>query len=56
LVDTCALLTLFGVCLQVAIRATFLERENKILAQELRKARAENHLLKERLCKYEIIQ
>ena len=41
---------------QVAIRATFLERENKILAQELRKARAENHLLKERLCKYEIIQ
>ena len=41
---------------QVAIRATFLERENKILAQELRKARAENHLLKERLCKYELIQ
>ena len=41
---------------QVAIRATFLERENKLLAQELRKARAENHLLKERLCKYEIIQ
>ena len=41
---------------QVAIRATFLERENKLLAQELRKARAENHLLKERLCKYELIQ
>ena len=41
---------------QVAIRATILERENKLLAQELRKARSENHLLKERLCKYEIIQ
>jgi hypothetical protein len=42
--------------LQVAIRATILERENKILAQELRKARAEKHQLKERLCKYELVQ
>lgn len=39
--------------LQVAIRATFLERENKFLTSELNKAKAENHKLKERLCKYE---
>merc|ERR1711963_81782 len=38
---------------QIAIQATFLERENKTLAQELSKARAENHLLRERLQKYE---
>ena len=35
---------------QIAIRAAFLERENKALAQELSKARTENHLLRERLC------
>jgi len=40
---------------QIAIRASFLERENKALAQELSKARAENHLLRERLCKYEVV-
>ena len=40
---------------QVAIQATFLERENKTLAQELSKARAENHILRERLGKYERI-
>lgn len=40
---------------QIAMRATFLERENKALAQELSKARAENHLLRERLCKYEAV-
>jgi hypothetical protein len=41
---------------QVSIKATVLERENKSLAQKLREARAENHLLKERLCKYELVQ
>ena len=40
---------------QIAIRAAFLERENKALAQELSKARTENHLLRERLCKYEVV-
>ena len=40
---------------QIAIQATFLERENKGLATELSKARAENHLLRERLQKYEAI-
>ena len=40
---------------QIAIRASFLERENKALAQELSKARADNHLLRERLCKYEVV-
>ena len=40
---------------QIAMRATFLERENRVLTQELGKARAENHLLRERLCKYEVI-
>ena len=40
---------------QIAIQATFLERENKSLATELSKARAENHLLRERLQKYEAI-
>ena len=40
---------------QIAMKATFYERENKILTQELGKARAEIHLLRERLCKYEIV-
>jgi hypothetical protein len=40
---------------QIAVRASFLERENKALAQELSKSRAENHLLRERLCKYEVV-
>ena len=40
---------------QIAMKATFFERENKILTQELGKARAEIHLLRERLCKYEIV-
>ena len=40
---------------QIAMRATFLERENRVLTQELGKARAENHLLRERLCKYEVL-
>jgi thyrotrophic embryonic factor len=40
---------------QIAIQATFLERENKSLAQELSKARSENNLLRERLQKYERI-
>ena len=40
---------------QVAVKASFLERENKALALELSKARAENHLLRERLAKYEVV-
>ena len=40
---------------QIAMKATFFERENKVLTQELGKARAEIHLLRERLCKYEIV-
>ena len=40
---------------QIAMKATFYERENKILTQELGKARAEIHVLRERLCKYEIV-
>lgn len=38
---------------QTAMQATFLERENRVLMQELGKARADNHLLRERLSKYE---
>ena len=40
---------------QIAMKAGFFERENKVLTQELGKARAEIHLLRERLCKYEIV-
>ncbi|QQP56523.1 Uncharacterized protein FKW44_001211, partial [Caligus rogercresseyi] len=40
---------------QIAIKASFLERDNKALAHELSKARAENQILRERLSKYEII-
>ena len=40
---------------QIAMKATFYERENKVLTQELGKARAEIHLLRERLCKYEMV-
>ena len=37
----------------VAMRASYLEQENKGLAHELSQAKAENQLLRERLCKYE---
>lgn len=40
---------------QIAIRASFLEHENKSLSEELSKVRAENQLLRERLCKYEVL-
>lgn len=40
---------------QIAMRANFLERENRVLTEELGKARAENHLLRERLGKYEMV-
>lgn len=40
---------------QVAIRAAFLERENKSLTQELSKAKAENYILRQRLSKYEVV-
>ena len=40
---------------QIAMKATFYERENKLLSQELQKSRAEIHLLRERLCKYEVV-
>lgn len=41
---------------QIVAKATYLEQQYKALTKELTKARAENQMLRDRLCRYEVIE